>query len=183
VVALLRRRRGASGTIVAGYAGLAAMVLTSVLLLHHQTLRGVLYRDLGVLLTLFMMGQAGGAWLGTCLAGRTPGRWRLAGLVVVLSLWSFLVTVGLQLGASFGANLVWLTGTGVVTAMIFAGATCRPGADLGRLYAADLTGGCCGALVAALLLIPFSGLPITTLTVAALAFPAALAVWPLPGAR
>jgi spermidine synthase len=181
VVVLLRRWRGSSGAIVAGYAGMAAMVLTSVLLLHHQTLLGVLYRDLGVLLTLFMLGQAGGAWLGTCLGGRRPSRWRMAGLVVVLSLWSFLVTMGLQLGARFGANLVWLTGTGVVTAMIFASATCRPRADLGRLYAADLTGGCLGALVAALLLIPFSGLPTTTLTMAALAFPAALAVWPLPG--
>jgi hypothetical protein len=65
--------------------------------------------------------------------------------------------------------------------MIFASASCRPGADLGRLYAADLAGGCVGALLAALLLIPFSGLPTAALAVAALAFPASLAVWPLSG--
>ena len=59
-----------------------------------------------------------------------------------------------------------VSGTLTVTAMIFASAACRPGADLGRLYAADLAGGCVGALIAALLLIPFSGLPTTTLTVA-----------------
>jgi len=183
IVVLCARRSSPSAVgVVAGYAGLASMVLTSVLLLHHQTRFGVLYRDLGVLLTVVMLGQAGGAWVGARLAERGIGRWRLPVLMVALSGWSFLITVGLMLGGGLAARGRWLAGAGLFTALVCAGAAAgRDARGLGRLYAADLAGGGVGAMVAALLLVPFGGLPATTLTVAALAFPAALAVWPLPG--
>ncbi|HOX27187.1 MAG TPA: hypothetical protein PLL30_15830 [Candidatus Krumholzibacteria bacterium] len=176
----LRRRQQVALALAIGYAGFASMVLTSVLLLHHQIRHGVLYRDLGLLLTLAMLGQAAGAWSGARLGNRRSGRWLLPGLLVLVSCWSFLTTVGLLLGSGLATTAIWIAGAGFATALVFA-AACRGAESLGRIYAADLAGGSVGALLAALLLIPFSGLPAATVTVAALAFPAALAVWPLPG--
>ena len=107
-VMALRRRPRAALLLVPGYAGLAAMMLTSSILLHHQTQHGVLYRDLGILLTVFMLGQAGGAWLGARMAARPSGHWRLPGLLVALSVWSFLTTLGLLTGASLAGSILWL---------------------------------------------------------------------------
>lgn len=186
LVIALRRRLGASATLVTGYAGLASVVLTAVVLLDHQIQHGTLYRDLGPLLALVALGAAAGVWLaGAWTPRRTDrpadGRWRLPILHVLLSIWSFVVTLGLLLGKHPAAPFLWLAGIGLLAAMI--DATVARLGDLGpdRRRAAVLTGGAVGALLAAVLLLPFSGLPATALTVAVLAFPAALSIWPLPG--
>jgi SAM-dependent methyltransferase len=186
LVIALRRRLGAAATLVMGYTGLATVVLAGVLMLDHQIQRGTLYRDLGPLLALVALGAATGIRLGDLWplrrTGRpTDGRWRLPILHVLISIWSFLVTLGLLLGQHPLAPLLWLLGTGLLAAMI--GATVARLGDLqpGRRRTAVLTGGGLGALLAAVLLLPFSGLPATALTVAVLAFPAALSIWPLPG--
>jgi spermidine synthase len=60
--ALGRRRVTLRRALLAGAAGLAGMLLETVLLLQYQTRSGVLFQDLGVLLTAFMAGLALGAW-------------------------------------------------------------------------------------------------------------------------
>jgi spermidine synthase len=52
-------------------AGFAASALEVVLLLAFQVLYGSLYRQVGLVVTVFMTGLAAGAWW----AGRRPGRW------------------------------------------------------------------------------------------------------------
>ncbi len=46
---------------LAGMAGFVGMVLETLLILHYQVKSGVLYQDIGLLLTLFMLGLAIGA--------------------------------------------------------------------------------------------------------------------------
>ncbi|MDY0110055.1 MAG: hypothetical protein RBT60_08985 [Candidatus Krumholzibacteria bacterium] len=186
VVIWLRRRRHAAAILAAGYAGLAASILTSVLLLYHQSLHGLLYRDLGFVLALVKLAEAGGcklaaAWPGRVWRKNPASRWPLPALLVVISLWSFLVTVGLLLGSNVITCGIWLAGIGLLTGMV-ADAIVR-GGTIGtrRRQIALLGGGGLGVLPAAVLLIPFGGLAAAALTVTALAFPAAVAVWPLPG--
>ncbi|MEW6756556.1 MAG: methyltransferase domain-containing protein, partial [Candidatus Latescibacterota bacterium] len=66
-VLVARRGRRARYTVLAAVAGFGGMVLESALLLGYQTRHGVLFRDLGLLVTLFMAGLSAGAAL---LAGR-----------------------------------------------------------------------------------------------------------------
>ena len=188
---LLRRRYGAPLVMVAFYAGLARAVLVCTLLLYHQTQQGTLYRDLGFLLAVAGLGHACGSWLArTRLPGArrgeapgqsTIGRWRLPVLLVLLSLWSFVVTARILLGSAPAATVLWLAGSGLVAALVLAACMDMRQVAARRLIIADLAGGGWGALLAALLLLPFNGLAATALTVTVLAFPAALSIWPLPG--
>ncbi len=180
VMLVVRRRRPAALAAVAGFAGLAAAMLAVVLLMHLQVRSGTLARDLGWLVALLAAGRGAAPWL---LPRQSPvvGRWRMPGLLVVLSLGSFLVTLGLFAGLSDVVVALLLAATGALTAAVARAATTCPGARSGRLLAAELGGAALGTVIAALLLIPFSGLPATAMTIAALAFPAAVTVWPLPG--
>ena len=49
-------------TILTGIAGFAGMVLETILILHYQTKNGILFQDIGILLTGFMAGLAAGAF-------------------------------------------------------------------------------------------------------------------------
>ncbi len=188
----LRRRREEPLLLVAGYVGLARGITISALLLYHQTQHGTLYRDIGFLLALVGLGQASGAWLRSLRVPwrRGPrtvsdpafGRWRLPVLLVLLSFWTFLVSLRLLLGSGPAALGGWLLGTGLLAMLALAACAARSRVEPQRLLAADLAGGAGGTLLAALLLLPFNGLAATALTVTVLAFPAALSVWPLPGA-
>jgi spermidine synthase len=163
----------------AGYAGLAGMGLEIVIVLHDQTGRGVLYRDLGLLLTLFMVGLAAGALAGQTYARRPDGRWRWPVLVAALSGWSCALAFVLERGASgllFSGAVLLVTG--MLVALIFAAAAAAVRQDAGPVYAADVLGGGIGGVVTSLLLVPFAGLPVACLVIAALALPAAVAIWP-----
>jgi len=176
----LRRRRQAALAAVTGFAGLAAAMLAVVLLMHHQVQHGTLARDLGGLFALLAAGRGLGPWL----LPRQPGpvgRWRMPGLLVALSLGSFLTTLGLFGQLALLSEALLLLGAGALTGAISLAAGRCPGAPRWPLLACEVGGAALGAVLAALLLVPFSGLPATALTVAALAFPAAVAIWPLPG--
>jgi spermidine synthase len=180
VPAVLSRPRPAlSRAWFAGYAGLAGMGLEIVIVLHDQTVRGVLYQDLGLLLTLFMVGLAAGALTGQTYAQRPNQRWRWPVLVAALSGWSCAMAFALERGASglifSGASLLV---TGVLVALIFAAAAAAVRDDAGPVYAADVLGGGIGGVVTSLLLVPFAGLPVACLVIAALGLPAAVAIWP-----
>ena len=60
-ILVVRRRAPLRRTLLAAMAGFCGMVVESVLLLNYQMKRGVLYQDIGLLLTLFMVGLTLGA--------------------------------------------------------------------------------------------------------------------------
>jgi spermidine synthase len=161
----IRRRAMLRRAVLAGVAGFAGMVLESALILDYQTGSGVLFQDLGLLLTMFMAGLAVGAgtvdrWVGSGRAKRSLGMALQAALIG----FSLLLGVALHVGA--GEGLLWasvmLLACGFLVAAIFAYASLheRPDqrATISPLYASDLLGGCIGALLASLLLIPAAGL-------------------------
>jgi spermidine synthase len=153
-------------------AGFAGMVLETVLILQYQTLHGVLYRDLGILITAFMLGLAAGA-LTLAMAARRkspyrePGRKWGIGLVSGLAVLGTLVIVQAGLGrfAGLAETAALLAAAGYLVAGIFAYASLRGVQEQERaispLYAADLFGGCVGSIAASLVLVPLFGMDVT----------------------
>ncbi len=172
------RARRVALVLLAGFAG---MVAESILVLHYQLKSGVLYRDLGLLLTMFMTGLTLGAFLvdriqsdGGRFHGLSPhvGRVAVSGLVL-----SSLFLVGV-LNSDFEGGLLFSSALlliyGVLVAAIFAHAASGSSAQQRRLvsllYSADLVGGCIGSVVASLFLIPVLGLGGTAMVLALAAF-------------
>ncbi len=175
--ALARRRATLRRALYAGAAGFAGMLVESVLLLHYQTRSGVLYQDLGLLLTAFMGGLALGAWACERPGGRPgPGAGRrVAGALAALAAACALLVGG---GAAAGLPVVaaLLAAAGALVAAAFAVAVLRgapdAGAGTGPVYAADLAGGCLASVAAGLVAIPMLGLPATAALAAAVALAA-----------
>jgi spermidine synthase len=156
-----RRRKAFRRALFVGSAGFAGMLLEGALLLAYQARRGVLYQDLGLLLTCFMGGLSLGAW-GMGRGGRERGSG--AGIALCTAAvgascgWAISaggasgrIGTGLLLaaaGACVGAAFAWAGGQGEVA----------PSVAVAPLYAADLVGGCLGALLGGLIFLPFSGL-------------------------
>lgn len=180
---LARRRATLRRAALAAAAGCAGMLLESALLLDYQTRSGVLYQDLGVLLMAFMGGLALGALALERLMRRT-GNGRLIGALtfVALAALGLACAALLQAGAGGGlagsAALLFAGGFLVAAAFAFAVLHGAPdgGAVIGPVYAADLLGGCAGAMVAGLIAIPMLGLPATAALAAALTLVALLAI-------
>jgi spermidine synthase len=162
------RGRGAMLAFAAGWSG---MVLETVVLLHYQATHGALFEDIGVLMMAFMAGSVVGA---SWRARLRPGL-RAALLLTALSAWAaqsrWLVLSGTGLGVVSAAIL--LAGIGATVAGLFACASERlaeqDDAGIGVIYAADVFGGCLGAIAASLALVPLTGLGATALVVAAIA--------------
>lgn len=168
---LLRRapsRRNAALVLAAGFLG---MVLETVLILHYQMKAGVLFQDIGMLLTLFMGGLAlGSAAIHGAMRFKTGGkglRWIGAGLLAAFALLCLVVMTGMARDGSAGLVRTggFLAGAGFLVAGIFGFASARDFQDQAKaiapLYAADLIGGCLGSLMASLFLIPLFGLDAT----------------------
>jgi hypothetical protein len=173
VAVLLRRRTPARRVSAAFVAGLNGMVVQGVLILHYQAQRGALFQDLGALLTAFMTGLALGARLMDAgpgaRGGRQWGRTILLGTIGLDLLAAFVVQTGLLAGL-IGTGLL-LVATGATVGITVAWASLG-GSDkarvVGPLYAADLIGGCVGAVLSSLLLVPLLGLTLTALAAAVL---------------
>ena len=174
LAAAARRRPAWRRPLRVGLAGFAGMLVESALLLGYQARHGVLFQDLGLLLTLFMGGLAAGAagveaW-SRRRRGRAPGR-LAAALVTAGPALVGLTTAALLRAEALGGGgvpAVLLALCGVAVAAVFALAALE-GAGAGPLYAADLLGGSLGSLCASLLLVPFGGLDSTALAAAAVA--------------
>ena len=173
-------------------AGFAASAMEVVLLLAFQALCGSVYRQLGVIVTLFMAGLAAGAMLADRLRPRAPGR-LVANLGFALAALGGLTPI--VLSALAGAE-GWLASPAGVQAVIglltfllaglvgtqfpIAGraelATASlagdgPGAGAAaasRLYTADFVGASLGALLAGTLLVPLLGVAMVCVLAAAL---------------
>ena len=175
---MVRRRPRPRRIGLAALAGFSGMALETALLLRYQVTDSVLYQDLGLLLTLFMAGMTTGALYCGRKAATAPAADRRdpsttlllgggAAGAVLLFLWMESSRGGLpETGA-------WLLGAGFWTAALFAAAANPPAGDpdpvVGPVYAADLAGGCAGAWLGGLMLVPLLGLPAAALAVAVLA--------------
>jgi spermidine synthase len=183
VMLLVRRRPMPRSAMLAATAGFVGMVLETALILHYQTVRGVLFQDLGLLLTMFMAGLALGAAATDRLAvRRSPSR--LPGVVMVLAfaVLNLLVAWWVSTAARidlFGTSFLLLA-CGFLVAALFAWAGLQRRVDqrtiISPLYAADLVGGSLGSLVACLILIPLGGLAASTALMALVALAALLLV-------
>jgi spermidine synthase len=150
-------------TALAGFAGLAGMVLESILLLYYQTKNGILYQDIGILLTGFMAGLSAGAFAATRMKHRLSRR---LGISAMLAFAALSAAIGLEIRFGGGASLLtifcllaltgcFVAGTFAYASLVFAG---DQGNVVAPLYAADLIGGCVGSLIASLVLAPLAGL-------------------------
>jgi spermidine synthase len=169
-----RARSAAAGCMAA--TGFTLMALEIILLLAFQSLYGFLYRQLAILIALFMAGMAVGSWLGlrrirrnglqTCRA--------VASTQFLLALAAPLLMLVVSLLARLsGAAAIWLAAqcvfpalaalSGILGGFQFPLATAMVlqdqsrGRRLGWLYAIDLLGGCAGALLLSAYLIPVFG--------------------------
>lgn len=180
VVILLRSKPAARRVILVAIAGFLGMVLESALILGYQMRSGVLFQDLGLLLTVFMGGLALGAyavhrWARRAADGGELSRWLGVGLLAAFGGLSALSAVFLSDAAAAG---IALTGAalllcGALVAAVFAYASLRRVGDqrlvVSPLYAADLFGGCLGSLAGSLILIPVLGLGDTALAMIVIA--------------
>lgn len=148
-----------------GAAGFIGMVLETLMLLHYQSAQGVLYQNIGCLITAFMAGL----WAGAETTPRLPDRpqaWTsnvrmffilMAGLSLLPA---GMILVGLPPTLLTASLFLFLTGGAVAGVFVTSGT--GNAADQQRaaseIYAADLTGGCFGAVVGSLWLIPFWGM-------------------------
>jgi hypothetical protein len=151
------------------------MVLESTLVLRYQVKRGILFQDIGLLLTSFMAGLALGALAvdlrlksGSLRPHRRNGA-VLAGAVALLGL---VTAAGIQWGAAgtLPEIMVLQFAAGFLVAALFAHASRAGEPDqrtvVSPLYASDLLGGCTGSLAATLVLIPMAGMVATTASIA-----------------
>ncbi|MCP4755249.1 MAG: hypothetical protein GY866_30665 [Proteobacteria bacterium] len=167
---LVRRFDAVRRAILVAWVGFAGMTVETMLLLYYQARQGILYRDIGLLLTGFMAGLAvGAAGVDKVLAHRSAGPkrrgiWTGVSLVIgfgILNLFFvFLLWTGSTIDVLSVAGLQFCTGA--LVAGIFAYASLEGVVDQRRivssLYASDLMGGCLGSITASLLLVPFLGM-------------------------
>ena len=172
------RRSAAFAVAVVGFTELGLEIL---LLLGFQALYGYIYHELTILVALFMVGVALGAWLAlrpvSCRErASVPRNLRLlAGLQILLGA-SPLLLYGLfiQLGRVSSAGGQWAASEIVFPALaliagllggfqfllasrVYFGDAAESDRSPGVLYALDLAGACAGALALSALLIPIFG--------------------------
>ena len=184
--------------------GFAGSSLEVVVLLGVQVLYGSLYRQLGLIITLFMAGLAAGAWIGGRLPAVRPAqagakghgsqhdRRRLAGVAFALALYGLLLPWAFAVLGRWGAAgaTPWL---GQATVALLAAVLAvlvgmefpmacriergRPGPLAARLFAADFVGACAGAVLAGAVLVPVLGVQTACGVAAGLNVLAGLVLW------
>ena len=163
---LSRVRWSVRRTLLTGTAAFAGMVLETILLLHFQIKNGILYQDIGILLTSFMAGLAAGALAVAGLSRRLPkkaGMVLLLGLALLSAVVGWWIRSGMNTGLFAASGMIALAGFFVAGAFAYAGlhAAGSQKSVIAPLYAADLIGGCMGSLLASLLLAPLAGLEVS----------------------
>jgi spermidine synthase len=166
-------------TVLTAVAGFAGMVLETVIILYFQIKNGILYQDVGILLTGFMTGLALGALFISKTKIRASKRLGV-GLLLAFGLLSAFTGIEISYGKAAGltSSFLLLFLTGFLVAGIFAYASFREAADqrevITPLYSADLIGGCVGCVLTSLVLVPIAGLDTTAHLMAPLAILALL---------
>lgn len=191
-----RRARSAAAYCMAA-TGFTLITLEIILLLAFQSIYGYVYHQLAILIGLCMAGIALGSWLGILRAGR--GNRLPCGALAANQFLLALSAPALIFGVSFLAKISGVAATWLAAQCVFPALAALAGmlggyqfpiaaeiylhgrggrAKLGALYAADLLGGCAGALLLATYLIPVFGFWRTAgLSAAINLAPALLAAW------
>ncbi len=181
-VLISRVKRGPAGAIALNTAvsGAALIILEIVLILSYQIISGAMYREVALIVSLFMGGLAVGGGIGRGIARRSPNKLRIlfvaqaaiAAYAVVL-IPSLEILRGFSALESVGAIFAFLAlfagtlGGLQFAAAVAAKAGCGLSSEGADLYAADLMGSAGGAVIASLFLLPVMGIP-NTLLIAAL---------------
>ncbi|MBU7013928.1 MAG: fused MFS/spermidine synthase [Theionarchaea archaeon] len=161
--------------VTAGFAGTALEV---VLVLGFQILYGYVYSHIGILITSFLIGLAGGAFY----VNRTPSISQKHYLVILEGLLAgFAVLIGIILPHLTRTSFPVIVGiVGALIGSEFPLASRLYYKDIrvtaAALFSADLLGGCLGALMVSTLLIPVLGVIKVCLLVGTLSFMSALLV-------
>jgi spermidine synthase len=201
---LVRLRRSAFVLFASGF---AASALELVLLLAFQVLCGSVYHQVGLIVTVFMLGLAAGAWwINRAFRPESPGApqprtsspsanaqpaHRLSLLALAIAAYTLCLPVILprlgRLGGAAAALLAIKTAIAGLTFLLAAlvgiqfplanQAEAAAPGGLSRLYTADFVGASLGALLACTLLIPLLGIPGVCWLTAALNAVAAVAMW------
>jgi len=167
--------------------GFAASALEVVLLLVFQIFYGSLYRQVGLVVTVFMAGLALGAWRAAVHAAAGPAKHGLARLAFAVAVVAALLPLVLPRLAGLGD----LAGQGAMLLITFALAALvgaqfplAAAASSGeappvaaRLFSADLVGAALGALLVSAWLIPVAGITAACLLTAGLNLAAAGIAW------
>ncbi len=151
---------------LAGIAGFMGMVLETILLLRFQIKNGVLFQDVGILLTSFMVGLVlGAATIGK--RGRPLSRWTGTGIIAGFFLLSLFLGSVLHFDRSASLPvtflLLLLSGFLVAATFVYAGLK-EPGDQehsVAPLFSADLIGGGMGSILASLVMVPAAGLSLS----------------------
>jgi len=174
VALLFRTRWKLRRAFLTGVAGFAGMVLETVLLLRFQIKNGILFQDVGILLTSFMIGLV----LGAIVIGRMKNpltKWTGFGILGGFLLLSGFIWLAMHSdhSASLPATFLLMLLTGFLVAGTFSYAGLRQPADQGKavapLYAADLIGGGLGSLLASFIFVPVAGLSVSVVLLIPLA--------------
>ncbi len=154
-------------------AAFSGMTLEVLLLVHYQLKQGVMFEALGVLLMSVMAGLAAGAVvierLRRARDGAPRGFGRIAVVVPLLGLAALALVTSFAVRSGYTAGLLSTGGalflSGAAVGAVFSAVSARAAGDrravVSPLYAADVVGGSAGSLVAALVMIPLLGLPLT----------------------
>jgi hypothetical protein len=154
------------------------MVMNLALLLGFQAQQGTLYQAMSVLVASFMGGHTLGVWVGGRVVRRAAGAllWILLGGALCAGLLAWTLTLSLSLPVF----LLLAVLTGSVAGAVQSGALVKQGGAVVRaargLYAADLLGGCLGALTGSIVLIPLLSVPQSCVAVALVLLAGALAM-------
>lgn len=178
---------GTGEVIRVGIAGFLGMGTQSVIILLYQVKNGILFQNIGILLTSFMGGmflgaffvekkhfarikekkqgqmQPGGTKVGPTGRGTFPPG---CGSIADFLFFAFHISLFFLVPRAGSSGLVFtgilLLAEGFFVSWVFSDAGLRYHKNaefaVSPLYAADLAGGCCAALIYPLLLIPFAGL-------------------------
>jgi len=187
----VRRKVARSGLIPVAIAiittGFAGMTFSIILLLSLQTLEGYLYQKIAIIIAAFMLGLAlGGAYMNRIVYRIRREVLALARIELVIVAYSIFVALVLM---SIFAGIVKLPfflpaevlfsilncAAGFLAGLefplankIYLAGNERVGQVAGSLYAADLLGGCVGAILASVFLVPLLGVPQTCFVIAIL---------------
>jgi len=189
-----RRWQGYGGAAVAVailLVGLLEMGVQLAVIFGFQTIAGYLYHQIGLLMTLNMLGLAVGAWAGRRIPRTAASGWLLATITVFVGLCAALPWV-MRAAAAAPTLATPILGAAALVASVLTGAAFPLGVVLSQgsearagaaLYALDLVGGAAGAALISILLVPLRGLDASAWTLAVLGIAALVACLPLARRR
>jgi spermidine synthase len=154
--------------------GFSLMAIEIILIFAYQSFFGYLYYRIALLIALFMLGLAGGTWLGVKQIQRKLIKFSsiaqvhlliiIYALLIYFFFWSnFFGQINLFLSREIVFPLLAVLIGGLVGLefayinQLYLGKKNKP-SQMGFIYSADLFGSCLGALLAALFLIPLLGI-------------------------